>query len=781
MANSKFSHLLKLFLLTGLLLFQASSALAWPFTIPDCAGCGSRAETVVVDSAGDVIAAGRGSYGGDVVKLSGTTGQLIWQFNASHNLSEQGVNAIALDSHGDVFVLFATSRGVTKISGTTGARIWQRPIGGTIAACISNFVAIVVDRDDNVVATGTAGCLLNVAKLDGNSGDEQWHYEREGIGKAVAVDPFGNVAAAGIMNRNFAVTKLSGGNGGQLWQKEINGAGNFSDVFEEANAVAMDEDGSVVVAGVTSNEVANFRDFTVARYQPDGTIQWTKIIDGRFFLQTGTGMLINQSNDIAYAVTIDHEGSVIAAGSIQSDNEIPANPQTQEHFHVVKITSDGNTVWSRAAEDPAFGQVYPRGHAFALSINAVGNVVAAGVHNGRFYVVKFWGRTGGLAWRRQITSGSEPSGNGNQALKVAMDAASDVIAAGETLDSDGISKFKVVKLNRKDGLDYNGDAPPDNVPDIVLEHAPLVFLYPDDQYRPGNPITFISNSSLGWSHTLCTSDLVAQRGSVEPQRLGQHAGIGGSRAAYSNNPNLRMNGTFACAPDRRYTFKSSDYTRPYDTERKIYLNPDHIWENWFYERDGFFLDPANDDTVRNGIPAEPGNSIYPGAPVFYEYVQREYITYWFFYPYDRFEAFGVGVQQHEGDWERISVQLDRNEVPINVYYYHHEGGSREAWDSVDKYDSSHPIVFSAKGAHGSYPRACRIDPRCSMQNVSFGPVWLTWNDLFKVEAQPWYGFGGAWGEVGTGQPVLGASNYTGPLGPSIYKRSETTWDQFPHP
>jgi outer membrane protein assembly factor BamB len=155
MTNSKFSPLLKLFVLTGLLVFLTSSAHAWRVTIPDCQGCGSRAETVVVDAAGDVIAAGYASYGGDVVKLSGTTGQMLWQYNPSHNLSEQPVTAIALDSHGDVFLLFATKRGVTKISGITGTRIWEKPIGGTVsktrkqlrsAIKVRRFIGVVLPR-----------------------------------------------------------------------------------------------------------------------------------------------------------------------------------------------------------------------------------------------------------------------------------------------------------------------------------------------------------------------------------------------------------------------------------------------------------------------------------------------------------------------------------------------------------------------------------------------------------------------------------------------------------
>jgi hypothetical protein len=43
------------------------------------------------------------------------------------------------------------------------------------------------------------------------------------------------------------------------------------------------------------------------------------------------------------------------------------------------------------------------------------------------------------------------------------------------------------------------------------------------------------------------------------------------------------------------------------------------------------------------------------------------------------------------------------------------------------------------------------------------PLWFTWQRLVDATKEPWYGFGGAWGRVGS------APEFTGPLGPSRYK------------
>lgn len=743
-----------------------------------------RAEPMAVDAAGDVIAAGRTFYGGEVFKLSGKTGQVMWQFNVSH-VPAQLVSVLALDSHGDVFVVFDTVRGVTKLSGATGAQIWSKPIGGSVAGCQSRINSIAVDPGDNVVTAGTAGCLFNAAKLDGQTGDELWHYEREGYGKAVAVDPSGDVAAAGVMDRNFAAVKLRGNSGEVIWLKEIDGAGNFSDVFEEANAVAMDEDGSVVVAGVTSNEFGNFRDFTVARYFPDGSPHWTRIINGHY---RATPDSIDQSNDVAYDVVIDKDGGVIAAGSIQDSHCSPPSGE-QEHFHVIKFSRNGDAIWSQPAEDPMpvpCGEpAYLRGHGFTLSVNAFGNVVAGGVHNGRFTLVKFWGRTGGRAWRRQLTSGFDVTLTGNNALSVAMDAASDVVAAGETLGDGGLSRFTVVKLRRVDGLDYNSDSPP-AVPETVLKYAPLVYLHPNEAYFPDDPMTFIRGSELKWSHqaqapvTPCGDDSVAGLGEVDVERLGASA-----LSPYSHLPKNNDD----CGPRMDIPpLAAYEHTRPFDGAARNNV----LGQEKGYLREGFYLDPNDDDDeLRKGLGT--------AAPVFYEYVPRRYVTYWFFYPYDEFRikipraGKSIAIQSHEGDWERVSIQLDSENLPVNIFFYGHSGGQMAAWSTINFYGGTHPVVFSARGSHASYRDAGEHDTEfcffllgCAPDLTDYGLPWQTWNILLNVESQPWYGFGGAWGEVGE-LPVipiprslgkLSGSEWTGPLGPSRYKSSIEKWS--PH-
>ncbi len=330
--------------------------------------------------------------------------------------------------------------------------------------------------------------------------------------------------------------------------------------------------------------------------------------------------------------------------------------------------------------------------------------------------------------------------------------------------------------NGNTGMTFRIEASP--VPDPVRKYAPLVYLHSEDQFRPQWAENYLAASTLIWSHQGGNDH--EEPNAINPLKLG--------RGGYSHSPKKWPSGIIppgiSIDHDDRHVFTTRNFTRPYEKTRQPPLNNPNL------EREGFFIDPPNEEVIRNGK-TESSPSTYTGVPAYYQYIPKQYVAYWFFYPYNRYpipewlspevkwflEQFG----EHEGDWEHIEIKLGSDDKAIEIYHSSHEGEQMPVpWASVRKVPGTeHPIIYSAKGSHASYPTSGQqsrpwVDvPKVPVPLPVFiltpdftdeGPAWKTWELLADVFAQPWYGYEGAWGEVGE----FGMT--TGPLGPSPRKR-----------
>lgn len=98
------------------------------------------------------------------------------------------------------------------------------------------------------------------------------------------------------------------------------------------------------------------------------------------------------------------------------------------------------------------------------------------------------------------------------------------------------------------------------------------------------------------------------------------------------------------------------------------------------------------------------------------------LQYWFFYPFNNWRSGFFGVNDHEGDWEMISVYCAEEEGdptlppecrlrPHWVAYASHDYSGddlRRRWDDpelekvVDEDGGEHPVVYAGAGSHASY-------------------------------------------------------------------------------
>ncbi len=161
-----------------------------------------------------------------------------------------------------------------------------------------------------------AGDLDTSFDGDGKTTTDFFNYQD--IVQAVAIQLDGRVVVAGTVwhadgSRPFDVSDfgvarynpdgtldMSFGNGGKV-------STDFYSRQDQAFAVAIQPDGKIVVAGIAATDNAN-GDFALARYNPNGTLDTTFDGDGKV---TTT---LSLADDFAYAMALQADGKIVLAG-----------------------------------------------------------------------------------------------------------------------------------------------------------------------------------------------------------------------------------------------------------------------------------------------------------------------------------------------------------------------------------------------------------------------------------------------------------------------------------
>jgi uncharacterized delta-60 repeat protein len=226
-------------------------------------------------------------------------------------------------------------------------------------------------NDDMAVAGYTAAGLLDNTNFNAPTGFLTQNINTDDYAKAVAIDKAsGNIIVAGTSNlnnanSNFAILRLTSagapvtsfGSIGILTQ-DIN-----SGSHDEANAVAIDASGKIVVAGITASNIA------VARFSATGGL------DGGF---NTTGIVITD-----YATSDDEVTSV----AIQSDNKILVGGHTNGgsgtyDFMLVRYTAagaldGGASGFGATLNGKSFGSVGVGANIRAVGMKLLGNKIYA--------------------------------------------------------------------------------------------------------------------------------------------------------------------------------------------------------------------------------------------------------------------------------------------------------------------------------------------------------------------------------------------------------------------
>ena len=300
--------------------------------------------------------------------------------------------------------------------------------------------AVAIQTDGNIIVAGVAQTLpvgnhIALARYLQSDGSPDPSFDGDGIvvttisssydlARAIAVQRDGKIVVAGyttpinfFVNPQFALTRYN--TDGSL-DNSFDGDGILTptvSVFARANAVAIQPDGKIVVAGASRIGNNDPYDFAIARFNADGTADSTFDNDGVVFTPIGT------SDDYATSLVIQPDGKLVVAG--YSNVQLFGNT-----FALVRYNPNGsldNTFDGDGKQTTTFDF---ESQANSVAIQADGKIVAAG------YTYKGPGFLNSFALARYNHDGSlDNSFDGDG--KVTTDIFFNSIANSVTIQSDG--------------------------------------------------------------------------------------------------------------------------------------------------------------------------------------------------------------------------------------------------------------------------------------------------------------------------------------------------------
>lgn len=213
---------------------------------------------------------------------------------------------------------------------------------------------------------------------------------------------------------------------------------------DEANAVAVQSDGKIIVVGATSDGTTT--DFAVARYTATGDLDTTFGTGGKVTTDFGSGA----GNDVAYAVAVQSDGKIVVAGSGSNGTDLD--------FALVRYDSAG-------ALDSSFGTAgkvlthFGTGDdsAYTVVIQSDGAIVAAGsaASGTQDIALARYTSVGALDTTFNTTGKVKTDVNTTTdvAYGLAILSTGKIVAVGSSTTAGGLSDFAVVKYSAVGALD----------------------------------------------------------------------------------------------------------------------------------------------------------------------------------------------------------------------------------------------------------------------------------------------------------------------------------------
>ncbi len=355
---------------------------------------------------------------------------------ASANITNIAVHCALLATPSALDTTFGSGGRVSTPVGVIGQgeAIVIQPNGGIVTAGsrqIGSASDFALTRHNSDGSLDTSFGTNGIAVTDFGGADDKAYDE--------ALLPDGGIVAvgvadpAGFLKGDFGIARYnpdgtlntSFGTGG-IVTTDIRGDA------DQAEAVAVQPDGKIVVAGLTATVAGRITDFALARYNPDGTL--------------------DQSFGSHGIVTTDISGDDAAVDlGIQADGKITLVGTAGEQIALARYTPNGSLDLSFGTNGTA---IYPGfGEARGLAVTPNGDIFIAGDSGGDFLLLSY--RSDGTlnpGFGSAGTVTTDISGSGDFAENVAIDAQGRIILVGRATSST-ILDMALARYNPDGSLD----------------------------------------------------------------------------------------------------------------------------------------------------------------------------------------------------------------------------------------------------------------------------------------------------------------------------------------
>mgnify|MGYP004703862301 FL=1 len=263
-----------------------------------------------------------------------------------------------------------------------------------------------------------------------------------------------------------------------------------------------------------------------------------------------------------------------------------------------------------------------------------------------------------------------------------------------------------------------GDEITREIPQFVIDYSPMVYLYSEENFYPGNIKSYIPQLKL----CIPSKNYNNVPGLENKIRELRKDDIAEEICIYQDEDNV-------LTPQNLTTFFDVDLKHNKDSNiSQLWFevnkeNPEYQINSKYFVMTKKYFNPKSDffkghKPTNMGIaPHTPSNLVvtyhHKRDVLTNEYVIDYIDAFWgLFYPFNE-GAYVMGTGpwgNHLGDWEHILVRFFRDGdtfKPVAIWLSAHSGGFAYEFDKISKYDSNlspgkKPIVFSAKGTHANY-------------------------------------------------------------------------------